>query len=138
MRLGPAIVECCCGPSSIVSKVAEEKGLRAIRFTASSHKLGTVEGNRRAKADMRRLHSEGYAIHLWASLPCGPWTLWTSMNSHKLGPRFRRELHERRAESWELMIQFMQLAELVEEFGSTWNYEWPAYCFGWKIPALQD
>jgi hypothetical protein len=60
------------------------------------------------------------------------------MNSHKLGPRFRRELHERRAESWELMIQFMQLAELVEEFGGTWSYEWPAYCFGWKIPALQD
>ena len=91
-----AIVECCSGPKkSVVSTVAPEKGLRAARLTADSHRLGTVEGNRRAEANIRSLHSEGLSIHPSASLPCGPWTLWTAMNEHRLGPRFRRQLHER-------------------------------------------
>jgi len=133
-----AIVECCCGPESIISKVAGEQGMRALRLTASSHKLGIVDGNSRAEADIRQLHDEGFAIHLWASLPCGPWSLWTTMNLHRLGPEFRKRLHERRAESFEIMLQFMRLAEIVESFNGTWSYEWPAYCFGWKIEPLRQ
>ena len=60
------------------------------------------------------------------------------MNEHRLGPRFKRRLHEKRAESWGIIVAFMRLANLVEEFGGTWSFEWPAYCFGWKIPALRE
>ena len=123
------------GTESIVSTVATEKGLRALRLTADSHRLGTVQGNSEAETDIRSLHSDGFSIHLWASLPCGPWSLWTTMNEHRLGPRFNRKLHEKRAESWGIIVAFMHLANLVEELGGTWSFEWPAYCFGWKIPA---
>ena len=61
-----------------------------------------------------------------------------AMNEHMLGPKFRRRLHERRGETWELMIKFMRLPDLAESFGGTWSCEWPAYCFGWKILALQE
>ena len=57
------------------SLVAMEKGLRVARLTAASHRLGTIYGNRKAEADIRSLHSEGFCIHLWASSPCDPWTL---------------------------------------------------------------
>jgi hypothetical protein len=45
------------------------------------------------------------------------------MNLHRLGPEFRKRLHERRAESFELMLQFMRLAEIVESFNGTWSLE---------------
>jgi len=35
------------------------------------------------------------------------------------------------------MIQFMHLAGIIEGFGGTWSYEWPAYCLGWRLESLQ-
>ena len=60
------------------------------------------------------------------------------MNEHRLGPRFKRKLHEKRAARWDIIVAFMRLANLVEEIGGTWSFEWPAYCFGWKLSALRE
>ena len=60
------------------------------------------------------------------------------MNCHRLGPRFRRRLQQNRAESAELMTQFMHLAEIIDGFGGSWSYEWPAFCLGWKLDPLKQ
>ena len=36
------------------------------------------------------------------------------------------------------MTQFMHLAEIVDGFGGSWSYEWPAFCLGWKLDPLKQ
>ena len=118
--------------------VDPERGFKTLRLTADSHPLETSHGDAKAEADVRALVHGGFNIHLWASLPCRPWTLYTIINSARLGPRFRKKLNAMRQESIALVHSFFNLAKIVEDGGGTWSFEWPAYCLGWDLNPLKD
>ncbi len=82
--------------------------------------------------------SKNHKVHLWASLPCRPWSQWNELNGRKLGPKFRAYLEVLRDESLELIRVFAQLARKVTESGGTVSFEWPAYCVGWEVTELND
>ena len=124
-----ALVECCCGPASLIAaKSLEGDFSKALRLTAESHQLGTPSGDAKAERDVRALVRDGFNVHLWASLPCRPWTLYTIINAARLGRRFRTKLTSMRNESIALIKAFFRLAEIVEKGGGTWLFEWPAFC----------
>ena len=134
-----ALVECCCGPRSLIAaKSLEFNFEKALRFTEASHPLGTARGNERAESDIKDLVSNGFQVHLWASVPCRPWTLYSIINSARLGRRFRAKLRAMRSKSIQIIKEFFKLAEMVESSGGTWSFEWPAYCLGWNLDFLKQ
>ena len=134
-----ALVECCCGPRSLIAaKSLEFDFTKALRFTETSHTLGTDKGNERAEGDIRKLISDGFQVHLWASVPCRPWTLYSIINSARLGRRFRAKQRAMRSESNQIIKEFFKLAEMVDSIDGTWSFEWPAYCLGWNLDFLKQ
>ena len=83
-----ALIECCCGPSSFLADEARKSGLEALRLTQESFAIGTSSGDKAAHAEITRLAKADHKIHLWASLPCRPWSTWTELNLKKLGRKF--------------------------------------------------
>ena len=75
-----------------MSARAELKGMTTLRMTAQSHNLGSAAGNAKALEDLRQLIRDGHKVHLWASLPCRPWSQLAEMNGRKLGRKFRQYL----------------------------------------------
>ena len=84
-----ALIECCCGPESLLAGKAVREGMTALRFTAESHRLGTEAGDARALNDLRKLIEDGHRVHLWASVPCRPWCRWHSVNWRRLGATYQ-------------------------------------------------
>ena len=58
-----------------------------------------------------------HKTHLWASLPCRPWSQWNALNGRKLG-KFRAYVEALREESLELISVFMNLASKVIKAGA--------------------
>ncbi|MHC4950810.1 MAG: reverse transcriptase domain-containing protein, partial [Planctomycetota bacterium] len=133
-----AFIEFCCGPRSYLCQDAEGRNLKYLRFTKESHDMTSKRGVEKAIHDIKALQSEGYTIKLWASVPCRPWTLYTDLNAHRLGPRFKKWLISLRLESYLILQSFVDVAELVLKGNGDVSFEWPAFCHGWKIPLLQN
>ena len=132
-----AVVELCCGPSSLLGQESQAKGLKVLRATRTSHNLTTDAGRRKLDQDVGELLKHE-CVHLWASLPCKPWSRLNEMNGKKLGKKFREYLEGIRDESIELLKVFIKTAKKVIAAGGTVSFEWPAYCLGWQIPGLED
>ena len=82
-----AFVELCCGPKSLIGKEALKKGLKLLRVTRESHDLSQADGRSAVCQDVSEL-SKDNRIHLWASLPCRPWSQLNELNGRKLGKKF--------------------------------------------------
>ena len=67
-------IECCCGPESLLGRRAAEHGVTPVRFTKDSHDLTTVTGFNKARREILGHIKNNQDIHLWASLPCKPWS----------------------------------------------------------------
>ena len=78
-----------------------------------------------------------HKVHLWASLPCRPWSQWNELNSRKLGKRFRLYVEALREESPVLIDVFINLARAVIKAAGSVSFEWPAYRVGWAVPGLE-
>ena len=122
-----ALVECCCGPSSLLAKEAEAQGLSVLRLTKGNHDLTTNKVLRQAKRAVSGLIKNGHNTQLWASLPCKPWSRRNVMNAARLGRKFRRYLQELREESLVVIDSFLGLACTVFKSGRQVSFEWPAY-----------
>ena len=75
-----ALVECCCGSSSLIADESIKAGLKTIRLTENSNPIGTDAGDAAAHKIVKSLAAENHKIHLWASLPCKAWSSWTELN----------------------------------------------------------
>ncbi len=84
-----ALIECCCGSSSVIAAESIKAGLKTIRLTADSNPIGTDAGDAASHAIVEELAAENHKIHLWGSLPCTVWSQYTELNLRRLGPRFR-------------------------------------------------
>ena len=132
-----ALAELCCGPKSLIGKEATRKGLEVLRVTKESHDLTTDAGRAAVHRDIEAMTNK-HKVHLWASLPCRPWSQLAKMNGRKLGRKFRQYLSELRDESMVLLGVFVDLARHIISSGGSVSFEWPAYCAGWQIPGLQE
>ena len=129
-----ALVELCCGPKSLIGGEAALRGLSVLRVTRDTHDLTSQAGRSAVAKDLRQILGK-HKVHLWASLPCRPWSQLAELNKRKLGPKFRAYLEVQREESLGLVEVFLGRAELVIASGGTVSFEWPAHCVGWHIPA---
>ena len=130
-----AMVELCCGEHSLISSKAQAAGMETLRITKKSHNLMSSAGLEAAREDVRRL-AGGYKTHLWASLPCRPWSQWNELNCRKLGKKFRVYVDELRIEAMHFISAFIEIAEIVIANGGSVSFEWPAYCAGWGVESL--
>ena len=48
-----ALVECCCGPTSLPSHHAVKGRIKALRLTVQTHTLGTEHGDSKAQGTSR-------------------------------------------------------------------------------------
>ncbi len=112
-----ALIECCCGPSSFLADEARKSGLEALRLTQDSFAIGTSSGDKAAHAEITRLAKADHKIHLWASLPCRPWSTWTELNLKKLGRKFRAKIAQAREQSLVLINSFVALAKHIDKVG---------------------
>ena len=131
-----ALVELCCGPGSLIGQEAAKRGLELLRITKDKHDLSTVEGRTAALRDMASLN-KGDRVHLWASMPCRPWSQLNELNGRKHGKKFIEYLEGLRQESSILSNVFTDLATIIIDSGGSVSFEWPAYCIGWQIPGLK-
>ncbi len=58
------------------------------------------------------------------------------MNSHKYGKIFTDKLESRRAHTLIMLNNFFLLAREIIALGGDVSFEWPRFCTGWKIEAL--
>jgi hypothetical protein len=79
-----AFVELCCGPGSFLGNQAISNNLETLRITKQSRGLQTPVGREAASRDVVGILGT-HKVHLWASLPCRPWSQWNELNSRKLG-----------------------------------------------------
>ena len=78
-----AFVELCCGPKSLLGSEAARRNLKTLRVTKESHDLTTPGGRKPVRSDVLSL-AKVENVHLWASLPCRPWSQLAELNRRKL------------------------------------------------------
>ena len=83
------VVECCRGEQSRISSATQRSGTTTLRMTKAAHELSTSAGLRNAKREILGLVADKHQSHLWASLPCKPWSRWNECNRWKYGRKFR-------------------------------------------------
>ena len=130
-----ALIELCCGPKSFIGEQARRKELGVLRVTRDSHDLSTQEGRRAVQGDVCEI-VQSNKVHLWASLPCKPWSQLAELNRRKLGKKFHERLESQREESMIFIGVFIEVAKYVLENGGGVSFGWPAHSIGWHIPAL--
>ena len=109
-----------------------------MRFTKESHNLTTKDGLNKAKREILGHIRDNQEVHLWASLPCKPWSQRNVFNSKRLGKKLDDYLNEIREESLLIIESFLSLAYVALKGKGQLSYEWPAYAVGWKLPKLEN
>ena len=73
------VLEVFCSDDSMLSHQVEMQGGSAMRFGISQGDLQTTEGRKLLFQKLCRHLPE----HVWMSPECGPWSKWSSFNSHR-------------------------------------------------------
>ena len=103
------LIEFCAYEKSNLGKAAESyDDVTVIRVTDKHNALSST-----ALFQLGRVVEEFPGVSLHGSLPCTPWCMWTLMNLHTLGQKFKRKLHKERSESRKLLRGSINLAEKV-------------------------
>lgn len=64
------------------------------------------------------------------------WSQWQHLNQakhHQLTVRIRKEQEDSAA----LVEQFIRVANICLDNGDDCSFEWPRFCTGWALPAIQ-
>ncbi len=126
------LFEAFCDDNSSIGKIAPKYGINVCRFSLNSFNLGTKTGTKLALTKIRA----NAGAHLHSSLPCTVWSTWNTLNCHKFGKAFSDKLESRRAQSLVMLNNFFLLAREIIALGGDVSFEWPRFCTGWKIEAL--
>ena len=111
----PVMFEFCCSENSKLGEVNKTKGTDHIRKCLSNCFKGA---------------------EMWASIPCGPWSPWQQMASHRYGTNYQRTLNIKRKKSRKLLAHLFLRAERITAHGGHVRFEWPKGCKGWILPEL--
>ena len=127
------LIEFCTEPDSMLGKVAEKNDVHVVRVTKqdmNAEKPETIN-------QLLQYIEDHPGCDIWASLPCGPWSRWQSMNSFLYGKQFRVKLEKERRKSKKLLKSFALLARRVALRGGRVTFEWPRDSSGWALNELK-
>ena len=89
--LGPKIliVEFCCDKESSIGHVCRDREyvgqVQSVRLCLDLDNLREDKFYASIVAELEYLASIGFAIHVWASIPCTVWSAWQNLNILKGG-----------------------------------------------------
>ena len=122
------IIEFCCDKNSQLGEQATKvPNVEVLRCT-EEHDVLTRQGMQRC-IEYARKHP---GTHLWASIPCTPWSNIQNLNLHLYGESFETYLNQEKEKSLKVMGKFFTLARIIRELGGTICFEWPKDSSGWK------
>jgi hypothetical protein len=128
------IIEFCCDKNSEIGVQATKvPNVEVLRCT-EEHDVLTRQGMQRC-IDYANANP---GTHLWASIPCAPWSNIRNLNLHLYGNSFETYLNqEKKKKSLKVMGRFFTLARIIRELGGTVCFEWPKDSSGWKERLTQ-
>jgi hypothetical protein len=131
-------VEFACQDDSELSKAATQRGWETLRLTRNSYDLRTKSAIEQVITLLEEKIQAGYAIVLWGSIPCTPWTRWHDINQAKYGPEYEKRLARQRGENLLMVRNYLAVARVVTTSQKYYlAYEWPAHCRGWDSPTMK-
>lgn len=128
------LIELCCAPDSLMSALACEYQINAIRVTANDS-FDTAAGAQRVVDQANAL--EG-SIDMWAALPCTPWCTWSYIDESILGPAFCARLAYLRRVSLRMVRHTAACFRVVVAKLGKVHFEWPRYCRGWQRRTVRQ
>ncbi len=128
------LIEFCTESDSGIGRIGESYGITVTR--CQKDHLNVEDPS--TKAHLRQKITELPGTSMWGSLPCGPWSQWQYLNSHRYGRDFREKLDRAREKSKGLLADFCELAREAYEEGGEINFEWPRHATGWRLEPLAN
>ena len=121
------VFEFACSKESNLGKVGQECGVRVIRLCKEDIDLEDAQSIEQLISQVSAL--KGCSIH--CSIECKPRSQWQHLNRAK-HPRKEQE------DSAALVEQFIRVANICLDTGGDCSFEWPRFCTGWALPAIQS
>lgn len=129
---GRWFVEFCCAERSSCCRVAEEFGINYLGLTEEFGDLTDPNVVGQILFWFKEKSSEGFALDLWGSIPCGPYSPLQNLNRAIQGEGYDQVLENKRKVTDILVEHFQQLATVAEESGGSVSFEWPLRNRGWE------
>ena len=127
------LFEFACSKDSNLGKVGQECGVRVIRLCKEDIDLDHPQSIDQLASQVGAL--KGFSIH--CSIECKPWSQWQHLNKAK-HPRLSSRIREEQEASAALVEQFIRIADICLDNGGECSFEWPRFCTGWTLPAIQS
>ena len=124
---GTDLIEAFCSHDSMLTKVAQQAGLKCERWTIDDFDLSTEEGYEQAEARLRELQPR----RVWLSPECGPFS--QLQNANQRTEEQVENLKRKREEGLKQWHSSMRLAWVQLELGGYFYIEQPQTCSTWKI-----
>ena len=125
------LIEFCCDADSNLFVSASQAGWAAERVGLAQADLSTPEGLKHI-LDLIEKYKD-YEIHLFAAVPCTPWSAWQNLNETKGSAAFKRKLRRDRITSKLIIDNWFLAATRVRDLSGFNYFEWPRYCLGWHL-----
>ena len=124
---GTDLVEAFCSNDSMMTKIAQQSGMTAERWTVNDYDLSTESGYAEAEARLRELRPR----RLWLSPECGPFS--QMQNTNQRTPEQVARLIEKRKRGFKQWRNCIRLAWVQLELGGYFYIEQPQNCMTWKL-----
>ena len=128
------LLEICCSPKSILTETMTRKAGENSAERAAARN-GFDLATRAGAAAARRKRAELRPMHLWVSVPCGPWSQLQNLNQRT--DQQRQELHRKRTKSLRIIDAALGLLEDQILEGGEVHWEWPKECGAYKLPKVR-
>ena len=129
-------VEFCCASSSSCCTVAQQPSINCLGLSENFGDLQDHQVFEQVEYWFHERIQEGDKIHLFGSIPCGPFSTLQNLNLAVHGEMFQDYLQDERKKSISLVGKFHHLSHLAVLSGGSTSFEWPKDCSGWKEPAV--
>ena len=126
------LFEFACSKDSNLGKVGQECGVRVIRLCKEDIDLEDPQSIDQLASQVDA--SKGCSIH--CSIECKPWSQWQHLNKSK-HPHLTARIRKEQEDSAALVEQFIRIANICLDNGGECSFEWPRFCTGWALPAIQ-
>ena len=91
-----------CSATSLLASRAMPHA-EVLRITKETWDMDSPSVRNKLIDHVRTKVEAGFEVHLWASVPCLPWSARTDLNMHKLGPQYRAYIRKLRSMSAQIL-----------------------------------
>ena len=127
------LLEVMCSDDSVLTSQVRQGGGRSARFGLSEGDLQQISHRRKLFEQIIRQEPE----HLWYSPECGPWCMWSLLNSTKSEQSCANVLEKRWKNLWQISLA-MVLFHIQRDAGRHFSIEQPCGSLMLKLPFLDE